>query len=325
MENTSTILRIYACGGAGINVASLFDKADTKPVRRETDFASFDVSYIDTSKSNLNNKTLNAFVIPGLDGQGQLRGNDLELITSYIPTIMLEHVPADINIVLHSAGGGSGSIIGPLIVQELFNRGQQVIVVLIGSSSSMTEATNTRDSLLSYANCNRAMDKVIPIAWYENGKGKSQSQIDQEILFQISLLAVAYSGNNGRLDSADLKNWIDYPKTTGYPAELAALKVHVGEGPVHDAVSACTLLGIGQDLPALDVPYHTHGVVSPNVSASLHLEGDRKDPVSLVLIPGAFDLVVATLNNTINRSAERLKARRPSSLGSASGGLVIRK
>lgn len=317
-------MRIYACGGAGVSAAALLDKPVINS-GNNSDYASIGISYIDTSRSDFIGKNIkdNIFVIPGLDGQGQKRGEDLSLISSYVPTILLEHEPSEINLIIHSAGGGSGSVIGPLITEELLKRKQDVIVFMISCTGSSTETKNTHSCLLTYANYNRTYEKVIPISWHENNKGKSHDQVNKDITFLVALLAVAYSGNNAKLDSSDLKNWINYTKTTGYPAELSALKVHVGYDQAREAVSACSLLAPGQDMPSLDTSYHTFGYIPHSVYNSIKLADDKKEPISMLLIPGAFDEVAASLSSSIKRSQERIQARRPSSLGSSGSGIVL--
>lgn len=317
-------MRIYACGGAGVSATCLLDKPVINS-GNNTDYASIGITYVDTSRSDFIGRNIkdNIFVIPGLDGQGQKRGEDLSLISSYVPTILFEHEPSEVNLVIHSAGGGSGSVIGPLITEELLKRKQDVIVFMISCTGSSTETKNTHSCLLTYANYNRTYEKVIPISWHENNKGKNHDEVNKDITFLVALLAVAYSGNNAKLDSSDLKNWINYTKTTGYPAELSSLKVHVGYEPARDAVSACSLLASGQTVPTLDISYHTFGYIPHSVQSAIRLEGDKKEPISLLLVPGAFDEIAANLAVSINRSQQRIQARRPSSLGSSGSGMIL--
>ena len=89
--------RIYAAGGAGINIA-----------QRLVVGLGQEVVYVDTSSANKIERADEGCVhrIEGLDGSGKNRRLNQKPISGEIPKIMDKWPGADFNIVLFSSGGG---------------------------------------------------------------------------------------------------------------------------------------------------------------------------------------------------------------------------
>lgn len=100
-----SVMNIYACGGAGANVASNFLKFSKK---KESGFAQLVPYFIDTSKSNINSAIPQdqTFLVDGLDGSGKKRNANYETISECYKEILHTFKPADVNVVIHSASGG---------------------------------------------------------------------------------------------------------------------------------------------------------------------------------------------------------------------------
>ena len=72
-------VKLYACGGGGINIGHLFEQHRGKS---EAGFAQIDVTYIDTSRSNVKAGITadNLYLLEGLDGSGKLRAENHKVI-----------------------------------------------------------------------------------------------------------------------------------------------------------------------------------------------------------------------------------------------------
>lgn len=104
MSNKNKLV-IYGCGGAGVNIASIFEKTYGVASPGFADVVSY---YIDTSKSNIgiNIPKDRTYLIEGLDGSGKIRRENHLAIGECIHDILLSHKPGDVNIVISSTSGG---------------------------------------------------------------------------------------------------------------------------------------------------------------------------------------------------------------------------
>ena len=299
MSNTKKSMVVYACGGAGTAIAAQV-AASSKP---QSGFCDMAFRYIDTSRADLSStiKQEDVHLFEGMDGSGSLRATNYPDIERRIPEIMHKFPAGDVNIVIHSGAGGSGSVIGPLLAKALKEKGKVVIVLLIGSRASKTAALNTVKTLHSYANIATNLDSPISVYYRLNSKEMPQSKVDASMATVIVLLSALFSGCNRKLDSADLKNFIDYSKVTGHGPGLAALEITYGaayESTGATLVPATLALGVdGQDLSSDSlVEYHTYGYLS-----------DDQAKVMAVESPVWFTQVLGLINNSIDELNQWVK------------------
>lgn len=217
--NNMSNIRIYACGGAGVNTVGEFDTG-LDPSQELVD-----ICYADTSTSNLkqhheNNKT---FIVEGLDGCGSIRSDHHDDIFENINKLLVDFKPCEMNIVVFSAGGGSGSVFGPLIASELLNRQENVICLVIGSHESGIKARNTLNTLKSLESISSMRD--TPLVMFYEHNDRSRSTVNQSINLALNAIALLASGKNHELDSKDVSNWLRFDKTAGLQPCLANLQI----------------------------------------------------------------------------------------------------
>lgn len=215
-------VRLYACGGAGTNVGSHY----TKPSKEEHT-AEVVPTFIDTSRSNMKGDipVESTYILDNLDGSGKVRSENYNEISNVVKQILHQHKPLDFNIVVFSASGGSGSVIGPLILSELLDRGESTVAVVIGSDESVITANNTLNTLKSLDGISRKFNKPVVMHYRHNTKGRARSSVDNELLFAIDALSVLASRQINSLDTMDIKNWLQFDKTTSIKPRLAALEI----------------------------------------------------------------------------------------------------
>lgn len=213
-------ITIYACGGCGINLGSIFLKYDGQS---DPGFAQIHSYFIDTSKSNIHSSVPKdkLYLVDGLDGSGKRRDTNYQALAENSKRIIHQFKPGDINIVLHSASGGSGSVMGPILVSELLDRKLPTIVVLIGSTSSRIETDNTIKTLKSYEMISRKRNSPVIAAYRENSPTKNRGDVDSDIQTIIMVAAALFSGQNRELDASDLKNFLVYNNVTSYSPKLS--------------------------------------------------------------------------------------------------------
>ena len=155
MSTTQNMVRIYMAGGCAINIGSSLFRSKTGALAADDGFAKIDCCYIDTSASNTPAYLKDEFYhIEGvddiLDGSGKVRATNYKAVRQAIPDILHRYKPGDLNILIHSASGGSGSTIAPALCSELLSQGKDVVVIMIGSKACEKEISNTIDTIHTY-------------------------------------------------------------------------------------------------------------------------------------------------------------------------------
>ncbi len=298
-------LRIYACGGFGVNIASGFGQYEGKSNKG---YADMDICYIDTSRSNMiGKKTINEdklYILEGIDGSGKKRDQNYGALSESVKDILHQYKPSTVNIVLHSASGGSGSVIGPILVSELVKRGDLVIPVIVGSNASRIEVENTLKTLKSYENISKKCDHPVVACYKENSKITPRGKVDNEVTTLIMLLAVLFSGQNRELDKADLNNFINYHRVTDFQSKLNYLDFWSKTITLEKGTSLITVATLCDDdnSPELDIPveYQCVGYIMDENKEVLHVQL----PIHAGVIGGYFNIKAAELDVKLEQFKE---------------------
>ena len=220
-------IRFYGLGGLGLNLVSQLARFEDK---QNEGFADISICYADTSKSNLRGKEEGIdyredqlYIFDGIDGSGKSRGQNLGVMSESHKDFLHKFKPADLNVVVHSASGGSGSVLSNLVVTELLKRGHLVISIIVGTTSSRIETENTKKTLLSYEKAAIGTKRPVVAFYRENTKTAPRAKIDNEVVTFMILLCVLFSSQNRELDKADLENFINYHQVTDFPVRLSYL------------------------------------------------------------------------------------------------------
>lgn len=238
-------LSIYGMGGCGINSINNIIIPSEAAGFPETFYAS-----IDTSKSNIAPKSVNkgeTFLIPGIDGSGKDRRFAYKLALPHIDSMLLASPPKNFNIVIFGLSGGSGSVLGPLLIEELIKRGEAVIGMCVISTASSKEANNAYQTLGTLQNLSvKSLKTPIVCCMYENTSTTTRAMVDDRIENDIRSIAMLVSGMNLEMDKKDLYNWLNYDRITKVPAQLVDLNIHLGKGTntneVESAIAIANLL-----------------------------------------------------------------------------------
>lgn len=281
-------IHVYACGGAGINRAISIEL----PINA-AGFATPHTTLIDTSTSNLPKQlpsNFTQYMIPGVDGAGKNRGFAHNVSTAHLDKILTENKPGDVNVVIFSMSGGSGSVIGPMLIKRLLERDCSVISLGIANLTSAVEANNTRSTLLTLSNISSNVTGVpLVCGMYENTSMTPRSAVDAKIDNDLRAIAMLCSGENIALDKMDIYNWLHFNKITTVPSQLVELHVDVVtiENEPHyspdyvNVISTASVLH-SQDLvePALNQAYGCVGYLSP---ATLEASDSSKPSLHFIL------------------------------------------
>lgn len=301
-------VKLYCCGGLGINVGSQLEQFRGG---NETATATLDIVYTDTSKSNFNRNAdriniEHAYVIDGVDGSGKVRSENYEAITQHIKDLIHTHKPGDLNIVLSSASGGSGSVLNPSIVSEFMERDVPTVVIIVGSTNSKLDIKNTINTIKSFESISKKKKKPIVSIYRQNSEDTPRGQVDKEIINLIIMLCVLFSRQNHELDSQDLYNWLNYNRVTSFQPQLAALDVFISGQEINlsslgNIISTATILGDESQADPFTnrlIPEYACSGVLPNTAADSFKD---KVPYCYAITDGVY---VDTVNKLSKQLAE---------------------
>lgn len=297
--------RVYCCGGAGMNIGAMMEFIRGK---EETGMATFDVCYIDTSSANYHESipTDSIYFFTNLDGSGGIRNEHNVKIAECVRPILQKFPPMDINIVISSGSGGSGSVVAPSIVSELLVQDKQVVAIMIGDTQSRISIKNTLKTLMSYSGVSKTRSKSLALYYAENSKETPQKEVDSGIMRFIVGLAVAYSRENKGLDSKDLYNMLNFDRVTTYETQLAGIAMHsksfasnaLVEG--EQVISMATVAVDTQDYDALEldfVPdYRKVGQAPKDLSEKI----TTTLPMNIVVTAGMTGAIATRLNTKLD-------------------------
>lgn len=301
-------VRIWGCGGAGTNLAHQFYNAPT-----QEHFAEISTCFVDTSYSNLSGLEVldeDIFVIPEKDGAGKIRRNIHQAVVNHLGEIMTRFEQRDFNIVVFSASGGSGSVIGPLVLAELVKKGQQAIGIVVGSHESRLTAANTFNTLKTLDNLARNEIKApISILYHNNRDNTCKGEVDKAVAEQISEFSLLVSRRHHRLDTSDIKSWLRFDTHTQVTAQLALIDIietteEVEEIPYPIAIAS--LMAGNSAIGRVGADYFCDGQIAPEVRNVLGSD-ELHFVISVTQVPELVGMVEEELNKIIEHNSARPK------------------
>jgi len=303
----SNVMNIYAAGGAAMNIVSKLVRYNSKV---EKGYACVETYFVDSSSSNLHKDIPEdrLYLVEGLDGSGKKRDSNYDVFTECCRDVLHTFKPAEINLVVHSCSGGSGSVLGTLLVSELLARGDNVIVLAIGSSGSKIEIQNTINTLKSLESISKIRNRPVAVHYRENSLEMTRGAVDASMELAIFLLATLFSGDNKELDSSDLSNFLNYPSVTSYGSKLTLLDFFDGDIDLNKnevLVSLATLVdNETNSISPIPVEYQAVGYVSDSVKEAIR----SPLPIHAGMITGYFNKAVNDLEEKLSVHDEARRA-----------------
>ncbi len=301
-------IRVFACGGAGVNIAHTLEAYRTA---QDASVAAIETIYVDTSRSNAHSDVAaeHVYHLEGLDGSGKIRKENHQEIAKRTRDILQKHAAGDLNIVIHSAAGGSGSVIGPSIVSELLDKKAAVIVLTVGSADTRLDADNTLKTLKSYEAIAAVRNAPVVMMYQQNSRDNKRETVDVTLRTAVVCLAILWSGNNRELDSKDLFNFLNFHVPTTYKPQLAHLTLVGPEEVLENSgavISVATLATVGQETAITPMPEVQYvGYIADDAPTQIL----SNTPLHFFVTDGITEEVGALLNSTLKNSEAQQHAR----------------
>jgi hypothetical protein len=248
---TNTLV-LHGCGGCGINQVA----ASTSVLKELGDgFADIIDTYIDTTDKNfkhledVNNDSCysisdNSYKGNALDGAGGERRTNYKFIQESVKDYLdkrgiKEHDNGTYHAVVFSAGGGSGSVIGPVLLKNMLERGIPAIAIITGDMETGNLAQNTSNSLATLQSMAKLVNKPISLYYVNNktSKGNSiaerEATADKNVLSFLTSLSIFVSGHNFSLDNQDMNNLFDFTSIKSIKLPVGVFVINVFSGKVN--------------------------------------------------------------------------------------------
>lgn len=325
MNNQVSKIRLYSCGGAGINIG--------KEISSKSD--RYDVAFLDSSLSNLQtvNDQSKTFLIKDMDGAGKLRAKTYEAFKDEIEAAITQLKPSDVlNVVVSSLSGGTGSVIAPLVAKELLEQGKSVIVVGIASDDSIIEIDNTIKSIKTYNNFAHAVKMPVSMFYCPPGvRGMTDKTV---ISLLVSLGVITDSQNTEEFDTADLHHFINYQKVTQLPVGLSNIFVSLNDEPLKELersssayVASTILITVNRDSKLSgDAPEYLAKVIVTDPEYK-NRNGESPSDIRIDNVIGRLPEMISDLESNLQEAKDRVKTSRINKIDVVEGiddtGMVI--
>lgn len=300
-----TQMTCYFTGGTGMNIGAVFAKWNGK---ENPGFATLKTVYADTSDRNKTEEIPESmfYTIMNLDGTealkggGKVRKTNAAAIEQAADEILARFQPTDINIVVHSGGGGSGSVIGPVLAREITSRGGLVISLVVETIGSSTELENDLNTLATYQNFVDMLEQPFSIFYRENTPEKPREKVNEEMVTAITILSSMFSGQNRELDQEDCRNFLNYHIPTEQAPRLGFLDLFAGKVELQKGDFLASLLTLTEDGVPYDSPimtdYHATGYINPVAVKAMR---ERPMPLQAAIIFGRISTLETALKRKI--------------------------
>lgn len=203
-SSTIPSIGVVGCGGCGTNII--------KALKLDKQYKDFIKEYIvDTSLSNVKGLEphVEMEIIKTDDkaiGSGRIRKTNVKEIQQNISKLKCITDNKDITIVIHSASGGSGSVIGPLVTKQLAINKKAFIVILVIDSVCKVSTNNTINTINSYKQMCEDENIYVPSFVISNVAGKQI--VDESIIYFLNNFVGAMLLNE--IEDTDLLNKLNF-------------------------------------------------------------------------------------------------------------------
>lgn len=181
-------ITIIGTGGAGKTAAVRYAKT--------VDPESSRIITIDTSGVPSDIPNVESIKIKDLNGSGKLRKNCIEPITNFVADFTAKTTFELVNVIVCSMAGGSGSVLAPLLVDEILRQSKIAIVIGIIDTDSEVDTVNAFNCIKTFDNIATNRKAYLPMMLFNNSSGRSvvDAGIDQMLKNLHLILSVPYVG-----------------------------------------------------------------------------------------------------------------------------------
>ncbi len=301
LEKEVGTIRVYGCGGTGVKRTHPFQNLPANQ-----GLADVSVAYIDTSKSDfaVDIDLEDCFLTEDTDGSGSKRSANPHIISSVIKQIPIKFAPKDLNVVVMSGCGGSGSVLGPLLCKELLLRGAPTVAIVVLSTVSQRAIMNCLDTIKTLEAQTRITNKPLVTIFHNNGANTDIEAVDEAIYNQITALQILASRSHIGLDTSDVANFLDYTNVISLEPQLTTMTIVTSIEDLSEIsypVTVCTVAQTAPDLSSIGMEHYCGGIMQ-------HTYSDVDElyfATSVTELPSVVKMLEAALSKNKERTGSR--------------------
>jgi hypothetical protein len=217
----STDLKIWACGGTGINVSA---EAKAKPLTQAIKDAH--VIGLDSSDANDSSDLFEIHRIAGLQGAGKDANKIMDKVRPFVKALVASEKPGNHNIVVVNISGGTGRGMAFQLVRELIEKEAIVILAMISDFTSVTEKENSVKQRTALVNMINQLGKPICFMEFTEDADKTRGEVNAEVIQGIALASVFLSKYKSEMEVSDLTNLFNYSYDNKVPPALSRIQFY---------------------------------------------------------------------------------------------------
>jgi hypothetical protein len=335
MDKKQTV-HIFGLGGTGIKITGRLSDYDVS--NKLMPAVTLDLFDTSDSESEFSKDIGINFIKDdsGLSGSGGMRGENYGNISDQLPSMLLdiEQSPGDVNFLIFSSGGGSGSALAYVALEELLKEDKPVICFISNTPNNINRCNNASLTINSINNLAEDNDIVIPVFLYDTTEHPDFRTTDQLIVKDIIQTSLLLSGNVPGLDDKDRINFLNPVNVSDCGPGVSALNIITGkvDKPVPNIVSALTVVRYGEnDDIGTGADTVFSGILTDDLSELVSDSAESPvNELSMISVKdGTLTDWVANINDRIvtikkAKDAEKKKARLRTPDGKkSSGGFLI--
>lgn len=243
---------IYGCGGAGINNLNHYMENGR--------LAQFIAGVIGIDFSTANPAKEGVYDVvrhENTEGSGSNKATNIDKAPDLVQRALAALPPAKINIILASAAGGSGSVISTYLTRSLLDRGEIVLPVIIGDTTSIKELNNTVGTLRSLAAQSELANAPVVFCYRYNNHQNTQGAVNAEITKVVDSAITMLNLNNERIDYADIRNLFYFNKVVDAQPLLTQLSFVDDNNLAEYKRKPLAALSLFPDIDKITSPFET--------------------------------------------------------------------
>lgn len=243
----------------------------------------------------------------GLTGSGGDRSHNLQAIKSQMPGIIANYLNdnPEINIaqVIFSSGGGSGSTLAFVAIQQLISEGISVICYVSNTPNSLHRSINAVATTTSINNAAFNAGVVIPVLPYDTTLAKSFKESDTLLLQDLICTASMLHADNIGVDDGDRRTMLNPMlgvKDVIQPG-VKFMQIHIGYNfkpkyPVLSTLTYC-IEGTNDDIGSNAINVFS-GVLNDGLKETYIKD---QDALSLVISEGKLNSWINDMNKVVDK------------------------
>lgn len=220
-------LNYYLCGGAGINIGIELKQTTRTPVNKGAYLVGLDSSDANPSMGMFDVEHMKqAGSDTATRGSGKKKTTNYLQAEEFVESVITKHKPTDINVVVGSTAGGTGSMLTTLVIRNLAKRNLPFIAIFINDFTSLQEMENAVGTLRSTAaqTSKNFLNTPIPFMAFNNEENVTRGEVNRNIVGQLDLLSIVMTDENEEADYTDIKNTLTYSRHYGVAPALSHIR-----------------------------------------------------------------------------------------------------